>query len=130
MFVSTEEVLALTSYEVTPDLIARAQAIIEVFVGRTEPDVDDPRDFALLARATAFQAAYMSEHGSMVYEQINLQSLAVGGTVYTFRNGDKASPYVSPLAAMACAKLSWLRARGVRTGRLAPSTRPTSWWTE
>lgn len=130
MFVSDVEVAALTPYTVTLEEIAHAQAIIEVYVGRTEVDVDDPSDLAMLARATAYQAAYMQEHGKMIFEQIDLKSITVGGTNYNFHTGDHNSPFIAPLAQKACKNLSWMKSRGVRTGRI-PHPRPAllSWWT-
>lgn len=128
MFISREEVLALTGYNVSLEEIAYAQTIIEVHVGRTEADVEDLRDLALLGRAVAFQAVYMQEHSRMVYEQVDVQSLSVGGAAYEFGNNPD-SPYIAPMAVKACAKLSWTRSRGVKTGRIGPPTRLANWWT-
>jgi len=131
MLVSVEEAEALTGYQMIPEDIQWAQAIIEVYVGRSEPDVDDPRDLAMLARAVAFQAAYGKVNGTMIYEQVQVKSLTVGGTNYTFHQGDEAAPYIAPLAKMACSKLSWTRSRTVKTGRLnTPGLTLLDWWTE
>lgn len=130
MFVSTEEVRQMTGFDVTPEQIAQAQTIIEVHVGRTEPDIDSARDFALLGRAVAFQAVYMNTLGNTLYEQVDAQGITLGGANYNFRNNTDA-PFIAPYAAKACKKLSWLRSRGVKTGRAGgPRESFRNWWTE
>lgn len=131
MLISYEEVFDMTGRDVDLDNIAGAQSLIEIYVGRTEADVDDPRDRALLARAVAFQAAYMQNQESMIYEQAAVKSITVGGTAYSFPEGGTDLLWLSPIAKTACAKLSWTRSRSVKTGRLGiPETRLLDWWTE
>lgn len=131
MLVSVEEAESITGYQLLVEDVAWAQAIIEVYVGRTEPDIDNPRDLAMLARAVAYQAAYGKDHGLMIYEQIAVKQIVVGGASYVFKEGDDASPYIAPLAVMACKRLSWTRSRSVKTGRLnTPGAHLLDWWTE
>jgi len=133
MLVSVEEAMSITNWwdNIIPEEIAQAQAIIEVYIGRGEADVDNPRDLTMLAKAVAFQTVYMKQHGNMIYEQVAVKNITVGGSSYTFREGDDVSPYIAPLARMACAKLSWTRSRTVNTGRMtAPGAKLLDWWTE
>src|SRR3954470_19503914 len=116
MFITAEEVMASTPYtDITNDQVRQANFIIEAYVGRTESEVDNARDLALLARATAFQAVYMRQNPEIVYEQAKVQMLNAGGNMTTFdTKGD--APFIAPLAEKVCKKLSWRGTRSVRTG--------------
>jgi hypothetical protein len=59
----------------------------------------------------------MLENESMVYEQIALTSQ---GTTDSRVDYDQKmlSPWISPLAIIACKGLSFKRARGIRTGKI------------
>lgn len=116
MFTTIEQVKELTSYDVTVDTIVMAQAIIESWVGRLETDVTTPRDVALLARATAYQAAYILDNLDTVFQQVDVSSIGQFWQVITFRGDDSASPYIAPLAVRACRGLSWKKIRSVQTG--------------
>lgn len=118
MFTSVEETKELTGYDVENTTIIMAQGIIEAYVGRIEAQVFDPTDRALLTSATAYQAAYMNENSEMIFEQVAASYIAQFGQAITFRGSDMASPFVSPLAQLACSKLSWKRNRSVRTGSI------------
>lgn len=115
MFISREQVTLITGYEVDAALLGQAQNIIEVYVGRTEAQVDDAGDLAQLARATAYQAAYMKDDKMRVFEQAAVTQVGQFGQLVSFRP-DGASPFVSPLAVMACKNLTWRRPRSIRTG--------------
>jgi hypothetical protein len=129
MFVSVEEAEGLTLTELDAESIYVAQGIIEVHVGRTEADVDNARDLAMLARAVAYQAAYMRDQRKMIFEQVDLKTMTVGNTGYNFRNNNSDAPFIAPLAVKACNKLSWRKARSVKTGRLSlPTPQLASWW--
>jgi hypothetical protein len=129
MFVSVEEAEGLTLAELDAEIIYVAQGIIEVHVGRTEADVDNARDLAQLARAVAYQAAYMVRQRTMIFEQVDLKTMTVGHTGYNFRNNNSDAPFIAPLAVKACNKLSWRKARSVKTGRLGlPTPQLASWW--
>jgi hypothetical protein len=129
MFVSVEEAEGLTLTELDAESIYVAQGIIEVHVGRTEADVDNARDLAMLARAVSYQAAYMVHQRTMIFEQVDLKTLGVGGTTYNFRNNNSDAPFIAPLAVKACNKLSWRKARSVKTGRSeTPRSELASWW--
>lgn len=115
MFITPEEVMAQTPYTgITVEHVRQAQYVIEVFVGRTEAEVDGPRDKAILARATAAQAVYMKDNPDITFNQVSAAMLTSGGQVTQFR--DNLSPFIAPLAVIACQKLSWKQSRSVRTG--------------
>lgn len=118
MFTTVEQVKELTSYDVDASDIVLAQAIIESWVGRLETDVVSPRDFAFLARATAYQAAYVLDNRETVFQQVDVSSIGQFGQVVTFKKDDSASPYVAPLAVRACRNLSWKKIRSVKVGNI------------
>lgn len=116
MFTTVEMTKRLTGYDVTLDTIYKAQAIVETFCGRVENDIVNMRDKALLARATAYQAAYMRDNADMIFEQASLAQAGQSDSLVTYKGGDDHSPWVAPLAALSCKKLSWFKSRSVRTG--------------
>lgn len=128
MFTTVDQVEELTSYVVTPGDIVRAQAIIESYINRMETDIVAPRDTALLARATAYQAAYMVDNKETVFQQVDVSSMGQFGQIITFRSGDMASPYIAPLAVHACRGLSWKRIRSVKTGSIFGAPPVTISW--
>lgn len=125
MFTTVEEVKRITDFDVSLEGIARAQAIIESYVGRVEVDVQNATDLSLLGRATAFQAAYMEHDLPRVYGQAKASQIMQYGNMVTFPD-DGVSPWIAPLAVIACRKLSWNRIRSVRTGSIytVPSNSP------
>lgn len=118
-FTTVDETKTLTGYDVTLDTITMAQGIIESYVGRLEIEVDDGTDQMLLGRATAYQAAYMTNNPSLVFEQMKAQSISQFGQSVSFGPGNQTAPWLSPLAEIACSKLSWLRGRSIKTGRMS-----------
>lgn len=116
MFVSKEQTLAITGYDVDSTLLFHAQSIIEAYVGKSEGEIDDAADLSQLAKATAYQAAYMKNDGARIFEQMAVSQIGQFGQLLSFRQGDTHSPFVAPLAAMACKNLSWRRARAINTG--------------
>jgi hypothetical protein len=117
MFTTINSVKEYTDADVTMPLIKRAQAVIEIFIGKDEIDVDNPSDLLLLDKMTAYQAAYMLDNEGIVYTQI--ASLRIG-------SGDGAqpidtsmfSPYIAPLAVMAAKGLSFKKPRSIKTGKI------------
>jgi len=118
MYTTIEQVKSITGYDVTNETIAMAQYIIESYTGRVEPSVEDAEDLMLLGRATAFQAAYQKDNDIMVYEQMNVFQTSMFGNSMMFQQGNTTSPWVSPLAMLACHRLSWMRPRSIKTGSL------------
>lgn len=115
MFITKEQVLTMTGYDVDATLLAQAQSIIEVYVGKVEAEVDDATDLALLGKATAYQAAYMKNDGARVFEQAAVTQIGQFGQLVSFNSATDA-PFIAPLAAISCRRLTWRRSRSVRTG--------------
>lgn len=130
MFATINDVERITGYEVTEDLVVQAQMIIESYVGRTEVEVTNASDQLLLARATAYQAAYMKADPMRIYEQMAVKQLGQFGQLVTFRDTDTAAPFVAPLAVMACHRLSWKRMRSVKTGTIYGPNPPVEGWSQ
>jgi hypothetical protein len=122
MFATTTQVFNLTSANVNESLISRAQSIIEVYVGRLEEYVTNDDDLEYLKRAVAYQAAYMLNNEDIVFEQIAASTISQNDSVVTFKSGDQNSPWIAPLAIMACKRLSFLKTRFIRTGKIDPVT--------
>lgn len=118
MYATADDVYAITGYTVDPSMIKMAQTIIEIYTGRVEADIVGGRDRSLLGRATAFQAAYMNDSTDMIFEQVAGATVGQNDSLVQFRAGDNHSPFVSPLAALACKHLSWKKSRSIHTGRI------------
>lgn len=126
MFTSEEQTLALTGYTVGLDLINQAQGILETFLGKVEAEIDNPYDLAVLARATAYQAAYMKTNSEAVYEQIAIRSIAQADGGVTL-DRDRHAPWIAPLAHMALSTLSWRRSRSIKTGPVFEGSSRIGW---
>lgn len=117
MFTTIEQVKELTDYDVEQKTIIMAQNVIEAYVGRDEVEIVDANDLALLGKATAYQAAYMANDAEKIFEQVAVTQMAQFGQSITMRT-DGVSPWVAPLAIIACNRLSWKRMRSVKTGSI------------
>jgi hypothetical protein len=117
MFSTINSVQEYTGYEVTLDLIKRAQGIVEIFIGKDEIDVENPSDLLLLDKMTAYQAAYMLENEDLVFKQIASPSLNLGGSIQSF-DTKMMAPYMAPLAVIAANGLSFNKSRSYKTGRI------------
>jgi hypothetical protein len=117
MFTTVNNVKEYTDADVTLDLIKRAQAIIEVYVGKDEIDIDNPSDLLLLDKMTAYQAAYMLNNEDIVYTQIASNSVGSGDSAQNF-NTAMASPFIAPLAVFAAKGLSFKKPRSIKTGKI------------
>jgi hypothetical protein len=115
MFCTQEDVIEYTGYSVTGAVIQQAQAIVESYIGRLEDDISDPRDYEILKKATAYQAAYMKDNYNKVFQQVAMKQVTQNGGIITFKDGDEV-PFVAPLTAMACKSLSWRKSRNVAIG--------------
>lgn len=127
MFVTEADVLAMTGIEPSYEVILQAQVILEAYTGRTESQVDDPNDMMMLARATAYQAAYISSNPSRVFEQVSATMLSQMGQTMTFTQ-DGVAPFIAPLAVLACKNLSWRRSHSIRTGPAMHEPRTEDTW--
>lgn len=129
MFTSVEQTLAITGYTVTLDQVNQAQAVLEVFLGKVEAEIDSAYDLAILGRATAFQAAYMRDNAERIYEQVAVRSIAQTDGGVTM-NTEMAAPFIAPMAFFAMKNLSWKRSRSVHTGPVFEGYRTEGWTTD
>jgi len=117
MFSTVNSVKEYTNVDVDLDLIKRAQAIVEIFVGKDEIDVENPSDLMILDKMTSYQAAYMIDNEDVVYKQIASLSVGAGDSAQNY-NTAMSSPWMAPLAYMASKGLSWNRSKSFRTGKI------------
>jgi hypothetical protein len=126
MFSTTNSVKTYTGYDVTLPLIARAQALIEVYIGRDEVDIESPSDLLLLDKMTSYQTAYMIENEDIVFKQAALTSQGQTDAMVNF-DVRMMSPFMSPLAIIASNGLSWNRSRSYKTGKMFQLPRRIDW---
>lgn len=129
MFTTINDVKLYTGYDVNNALVARAQAIIEIFIGRDEIDIQDVADLVILNKMTAYQTAYMLENEDIVFKQVALTSQGQTDSNITY---DKSmlAPYIAPLAVLAANGLSFNKSRSYKTGRIfqfGPKDRGSLW---
>jgi hypothetical protein len=117
MYTTPDEVMASTPYtDVTIAQVKQAQFVVEVYTGRMESEVDGARDKGMLARATAAQVVYMRDNPDITFEQIAATSISRGDGMTVFSDAN-VSPFVAPLAVMACKHLSWKKSRSITIGK-------------
>jgi hypothetical protein len=117
MFTTINSVKEYTDADVTVALIKRAQAIIEIFIGKDEIDVESPSDLLILDKMTAYQSAYMLDNEDTVYTQIAANSVGSGDSAQNF-NTAMSAPFIAPLAVMAAKGLSFKKPRSIKTGKI------------
>lgn len=128
MFTTVNNVREYTNKDVTVDLIKRAQSIVEIYVGRTEIDIDRTDDLILLEKMTAYQAAYMLDNEDLIYNQIASMSVGSGDTAQNF-DTKMSSPWMAPLAVLSARGLSFNRGRSIKTGKIFQWNRKVDWRT-
>jgi len=126
MLSTVNSVREYTGYEVTLELIKRAQAVIEIFIGKDEIEIESPSDLLLLDKMVSYQAAYMLENEDLVFKQIASNSVSSGGTVQNF-NTNMNAPYIAPLAVLSAKGLSFKKSRSFRTGKIFQFPKITKW---
>jgi len=129
MFVTPESASQITNKVLEEDLLFRAQMVIETYVGRTESEVNNSFDRGWMGRAIAYQAAYMKDTEDLVYEQVAAKTTGQNDSLISFKDGDDASPFIAPLAVMACKRLTFIRSRSVETGKMSQRYPEQSWRT-
>lgn len=117
MFTTIEQVKELSGADCTQELIIMAQAMIESYIGKVEAVVEDGNDLMLLGRATAYQTAYLMGDMERVLGTVKAQQIMQYGNMVTYFD-DGASPFIAPMAIIACKRLSWNRMRSVKTGSI------------
>lgn len=117
MYTTPDEVMASTPYtDVTIAQVKQAQFVVEVYTGRMESEVDGARDKGMLARATIAQTIYMRDNPDVTFEQIAANTISRGDGMTVF-DMTKDSPFIAPLAVMACKHLSWKKSRSITIGK-------------
>lgn len=129
MFTTVENVKTQTGYDVTTEQLYMAQNIIETFCGRVEAEVTLPNDKALLAKATAFQAAYISVNYETVFEQVAVTYIGQTGGGGTSLDIGMASPFIAPLAIFSMRNLSWRKSRTIGIAPMYGKPKFRSWET-
>ena len=129
MFTTTTEVKTITGKNVDLSLVERAQYAIEAYIGKFESEVTDLNDLEILKRAVAYQSAYMLNNEDIVFEQIAVSTTTQNDSSTTFKQGDPASPFIAPMAVMMCHRLSFVKSRSIKTGKIARNISYPDWIT-
>jgi hypothetical protein len=129
MFTTPIEVNEITGKTVDAALIQRAQYAIEAYIGKFDSEVTNENDRIVLNRATAYQAAYMLNNEDIVFEQIAVSTTTQNDSSTTFKSGDTVSPFIAPMAVMMCSKLSFVKSRSIKTGKIRPTITYPDWLT-
>lgn len=127
MFATADDILDLTGFTAERKDILLAQAIIEAYAGRLETEVDNPQDKTWLRYATAWQVAYMTNDQASIFEQANVQSISQNRVFISIGGNDY---FISPLAAKAVSRLSWVKSRSIRTATLSDGFVFATWITD
>lgn len=122
MFANSNDVLTITGKVISQEVINRAQNLLEMYVNKTEAEITKTKDIALMKKAVAYQSVYMYNNEDIVYEQIASRVLSQNDSYVTFKVTDETSPWIAPLAVMACKKLSFIRTRSIVTGKIDPAS--------
>ena len=117
MFSTINSVKEYTGYDVTLDLVKRAQGIVEIFIGKDEIEIENPSDLLLLDKMTSYQAVYMLENEDLIYKQAALTSQGQTDAIVSFDRAMMA-PFMAPLAVIAAGGLSFNKSRSYKTGRV------------
>lgn len=128
MFSTINSVKEYTSFDVSLELIKRAQAIIEIFTGVDEVDVQSPSDFILLDKMTSYQSAYMLTNEEIVFTQAAVTTQGQTDAMVNF-DTRMLSPFLAPLAVYAARGLSWNRSKSFRTGKIIQNSFKETWKT-
>jgi len=110
MFSTINSVKEYTGYDVTLDLVKRAQGIVEIFIGKDEIEIENPADLLLLDKMTSYQAVYMLENEDLIYKQAALMSQGQTDAIVSFDRAMMA-PFMAPLAVIAAGGLSFNKSR-------------------
>lgn len=105
------DVATYTGQTVTTDQLSRAQAIIDMFAGRTfdaQPRTGT-RDQYWLKLAVSYQAAWLTAQPDL-FQRIDLAAITMSNRAVALKDD---SLRIAPLAAKALSKVSWLRGRSL-----------------
>lgn len=126
MLSTVNSVREYTGYEVTLELIKRAQGVIEIYIGKDEVDIDNPSDLLLLDKMVSYQTAYMLENEDLVFKQMASTSSGFNETSIEF-DLKMHAPFIAPLAVLASKGLSFKKARSISTGKIFQFPKITKW---
>lgn len=126
MLSTINSVREYTGYEVTLDVIKRAQGIIEIFIGKDEIEIENPADLLLLDKMVSYQSAYMIENEDIIFKQAALTSQGQTDSLVNF-DTRMLAPFIAPLAVMASNGLSFNRSRSYKTGKVFQFPKITKW---
>lgn len=129
MFTTINEVKTITGKVVNTALVQRAQYAIEAYAGKFENEITDTTDLEILKRAVAYQSAYMLNNEDIVFEQMSVSTTTQNDSSTTFKQNDKTSPFIAPMAVMICEKLSFFKSRSIKTGKIVPTISYPDWIT-
>mgnify|MGYP006267769481 CR=1 FL=1 len=127
MFTTITEVKTITGKIVNTSLIERAQYVIESYIGKFESEITDINDLEVMKRAVAYQSAYMLNNEDIVFEQMSVSTTTQNDSSTTFKANDSTSPFIAPMAVMACSKLSFIKSRSIKTGKIRPTISYPDW---
>jgi hypothetical protein len=127
MFTTINDVKTITGKIVDTALVSRAQYALEAYLSKFESEVTDTVDLEILKRATAYQAAYMLNNEDIVFEQMAVSTTMQNDSSTTFKSGDAVSPFIAPMAVMMCSKLSFIKSRSIKTGKINPTLTYPEW---
>jgi hypothetical protein len=113
------ETLAYTRISVSQDNLDAAQAMIELFsdviyeqtVDTSGTALISAKNLRLLKMATAYQAAWMTEHPDL-FTHTDIQSINQDGIFYV--HAHENSYLLAPMARRALKRLSWMRNKNIR----------------
>lgn len=113
---TAEDVFDLTGREASPESLAAAQTMIELFSGTTTIASDDgmvsSKNLRLLMQATAWQAVWLDVHPDAL-EAMDVTGISQDGLNATYANAN--AHILAPLATRCLNRLSWKRQ--IRVGR-------------
>lgn len=114
------ETLAYTGITPTSAQLAQAQGVIELFADTTVAASDagniSPKNLRLLKQATAYQAAWISQHPD-AFTSMDTTSFSQDQVSATLLHANAG--ILAPLAKRCVDRLSWKRIRPLRIGRRA-----------
>lgn len=107
---TTADVLAMTGSTVTADELARAVAVVELFVGITEDNETEltESNLRMLKAAACYQAAWMASQVDVV-GRMSVERIEQDGAVV--QPGAADDLVLAPLAKRAVQRLSWMGGR-------------------
>lgn len=116
---TTGEVLTYTGITVTEAEIQQAQFMVEMFADVTEDAIVSTKNLRFLKMATAYQAAWITEHPDL-FTHVDVSTMLQDGLQFT--RGHENATLLAPMARRAINRLSWRRNRSIK---IRPSKRRT-----